>query len=53
MVVFFFFILKVLQFLGNLPAVRDSFDELDIQQSLLTARTRSEGGTLKIDPESS
>lgn len=34
-----FFISKVLQYLGNLPAVWDSFDELDIQQSLLTART--------------
>lgn len=50
---FFFSISKVLQNLGNLPAVWDSFDQLDIQQSFLTARTRTEGRTLKIDPESS
>lgn len=39
-------------FLGNLPAVWDCSDE-DKQQSFLTARTRAEGWTLKIDPEPS
>lgn len=37
--------------LGNLPALWESFNDLDIQQSFLTAKTRAEGQTLKIEPE--
>lgn len=50
---FFYYTSKVLQNLGNLPAVCDSFEELDVQQSFLTARTRAQGRTLKIEPEPS